>query len=145
MISPETGHTYISCFNQHLRKPIRGYPGRHRLPVRIDGVFMRTAHRRNRPKRHRNTVLPWVSSNWWTPSNGGGYREGVVIRHNELTELDLTITHGWTYNNEPVPCCAARSKGCVSVRVFFREAGAAGNTGEVMSITHPYSPTGAIH
>jgi len=48
-------------------------------------------------KRHRIRVLPWVFSDWWTPSHGGGYREGVVIRHNELIELDLTVTHGWTF------------------------------------------------
>ena len=32
------------------------------------------------------TVVPWENPDWWIPSYGGVSREGVVIRHNRLTE-----------------------------------------------------------
>jgi len=38
------------------------------------------------PPDTRMTVVPWVSPDWWIPPEGGVSREGVVNRHNRLTE-----------------------------------------------------------
>jgi hypothetical protein len=43
-----------------------------------------------------------------------------VIRHNGLTEWDLTVTHGWTFPRE-TSLFPGITRGCVNVRVFFRE------------------------
>jgi len=54
----------------------------------------------------------------------GATREGVVIRHNRLTELDLTGTHGSTFVQRARSSCFNNwADGGVIVRIFFRETG----------------------
>jgi len=64
-----------------------------------------------------------------------------VIRHNELTELDLTIAHGWTFKiTSPFSGWHRARRGCVNVRVFFRETGNAGITGESGELISSMTP-----
>jgi len=56
-------------------------------------------HRRNQTQnRHRGWCCRGYFPDWWPPHPCGGSREGVVNRHNGLTELDLTVTYRWTWS-----------------------------------------------
>jgi hypothetical protein len=73
--------------------PLQCIAGQAIMPDPVNASFRRNQTRKTRG----NKVLPWVFPGWWLLRHGGGYREGVVIRHNGLTELDLTVTYRWTF------------------------------------------------
>jgi hypothetical protein len=66
----------------------------------------------------------------------GETREGVVIRHNRLTEWDLTGTHGSTFEQtSPFQLLSSWGRRMrIFVRIFFRETGMLVHTSSWMRI-----------